>query len=186
MPDQEPGSRLRRDTVKGAATEAIAGAVQEMLAALGGRTATGLRSRLLERPGYTTAGPEPIADLEAARELERAALAAQVDCIRRAREAGRSWTEIGEGLDLHWNAVANKESIADEAYDYVLRNGAPPYSRQYTWTCPACRELISDKGPWPELPEREDGHQAGCPRRAAELAAWQSHRAAPAEGQAGG
>lgn len=64
--------------------------------------------------------PEPIACLEAARELERAAHAVQLGYIRLAREVGRNWYEIGDALDLHWAAVASKESIVDEAYDYAL------------------------------------------------------------------
>jgi hypothetical protein len=185
----EPGgvsSRLRRDVIKNEAARRIAGSVVEMASELGGHTVTELRSRALGWPGYNAVGLEPIAALEAARELERAARAEQVDYIRLAREAGRSWHEIGEALDLHWNAVANKETIDDEAYSYALRDDPRPGRRTFAWTCPACRELISDKGPWPELPEREEGHQTGCPRRAAELAAWQSYRAGPAEGRAGG
>jgi hypothetical protein len=178
-------NRLMRDLVKNEAAHRIAWAVIEMVSELGGRTVTELRSQALSWPGYNVVGLEPVAALEAARELERAARAEQVAYIRLAREAGRSWHEIGEALDLHWNAVANNEAIDDEAYSYALRDDPRPGRRTFGWTCPACRELISDRGPWPELPEREDGHQADCPRRAAELAAWQSYRARSAEGQAG-
>lgn len=179
------GSRLRRDLIKHEAAERIAGTIVEMVSGFGGRTVTELRSRALKWPGYNAVDVEPAAALEAARELERAARAAQVSYIRLAREAGRSWYEIGQALDLHWKAVVNKEAIDDEAYAYALRDDPRPGWRTFGWTCPACRELISDKGPWPELPEREEGHQADCPRRTAELAAWQGYRAGPAEEQAG-
>jgi len=116
---------------------------------------------------------EPLTRLVAALELEHAAHAAQRDLIRRARETDRSWYEIGQALDLLWKAVVSKESVADEAYDYATRfdrvSAAKP---RYVWTCQACQRDVTDHGPWPELPKREEGHASDCPRWTERLATW--------------
>ncbi len=117
----ERSRRPSRADVAAAARIKATTAVDDMVAESAGRTTTQLRSTALTWPGTNTVQPEPVACLESARELERAAheLAERYICL--ARETGRSWHEIGEALDLHWAAAANKESIADEAYDYALR-----------------------------------------------------------------
>jgi hypothetical protein len=178
MPDQDPpgGPKLGRQLQTAARTKAVH-AVQAIVAEFGARTVLPVRSRSLTWPGINGVEPEPIACLEAARELERAAHALQVDYIRLAREAGRSWSEIGDGLDLHWAASANKESIADEAYDYALRYDPRPGRRTFTWTCPACHQAITDNGPYIDPPGQEHGHADSCPRWSARLARWQQHRA---------
>src|SRR4030088_1714795 len=108
MQDQDqPGGWNHHQQLRAAAGTRAAGAVQQMLDEFGGRTVHQVRSRSLTWPSVNGVQPEPVACLEAARELERAAHALQLDYIRLAREAGRSWFEIGEGLDLHWAAVAN-------------------------------------------------------------------------------
>jgi hypothetical protein len=106
---------------------------------------------------------EALTRLVAAFELEQAAHAAQRGFIRQARETGRSWYEIGQALDLLWQAVASKESVADEAYDYALR--LEPYKNRqtYTWTCQDCQQTVTDHGPWP-LPPSQEGHASDCPR----------------------
>jgi hypothetical protein len=151
-----------------------------MVAESAGRTITQLRSAALTWPATNTVLPEPVACLESARELERAAHELIERYIRLARETGRSWYEIGEALDLHLGAVASKESIADEAYGYALRYQPATGRRKVTWTCPACQQQITDNGPWPDPPEREDGHAAGCGRRTAQLDAWQPRPPHPA------
>jgi hypothetical protein len=91
--------------------------VQEMVTELDGRTTRPVRTSLLARPGINTVEPEPIAVVEAARELERTARALTIGHIQAAREAGRNWREIGDALDLLPAAAANKISTAEEAYD---------------------------------------------------------------------
>lgn len=77
-----------------------------------------MRTSLLARPGINTVEPEPIAVVEAARELERTARALTIGHIcQAAREADRNWHEIGDALDLLPAAAANKISTAEEAYD---------------------------------------------------------------------
>jgi hypothetical protein len=143
-----------------------------------------VRTRSLTWPGVNEVEPEPIACLEAARELERAAHAVQLDFIRLAREAGRNWYEIGDALDLHWAAVVNRESIVDEAYAYALDLGQRPGGdrRPFTWTCPACQQQISDHGPYGDLPEQQEGHAPDCPRWATQVADWQERRSRDRKG----
>jgi hypothetical protein len=172
--DNPRPSRLLRADIAAAATTRVTTAVDGMVRESGARTNTQLRTAELSRPGTNTVQPEPVAGLESARELERAAHSLIEHYIRLARETGRSWFEIGEALDLHWAAVASNESIADEAYDYALRYQPGTGRRTFSWRCPACQHQVSDNGPWPEPPRQEDGHAADCPRRAAELGAWRS------------
>ena len=131
----------------------------------GGQTVLPVQTRSIIWPGVNGVEPEPIACLEAARELERAAHALQLGYILQARQAGRNWYEIGEALDLHWAASANKESIV-EAYDYAQQlDWRPGLGRQVlTWTCPACQQTIIDHGPYGDLPEQQEGHAAECRR----------------------
>lgn len=129
--------------------------VEEVVAWFDGQTITSIRSRLATSQGASTVDPEPIACIEIARELERTAHTRQRDYIRNAREAGRSWCEIGQALDLFWEGIVAKESIADMAYDYALRYDASAKSQPYTWTCSACQQTITDNGPWPPVPPRK-------------------------------
>jgi hypothetical protein len=187
VPENEQATkRLERKQIRADAAIRIARAVDEMMAASGGRTVTWLRSHTQDRPGCNPPGIEPITGVEAAceleraaRELQQAARAVTVTYIRQAREASRSWTEIGDALDLHGAALASDETVADEAYDYALRDIPRVYTdrRFFTWTCPVCQQPITDKGPWPELPKREEGHAPNCPRRTAELAKWHKYQA---------
>lgn len=144
-----------------------------MISEAGGRTIAHLRSAQHDWPGTNTILPEPIASLESAHAIEQAAHTLIKDLIRQAREAGRSWHEIGEGLDLHWHAVLAKESIADVAYDFALSYQAETGIRTFTWTCLACQQLVTDQSPFRELPDQEEGHADDCRRWAAELTEWQ-------------
>lgn len=60
----------------------------------------------------------------------------------------RNRHEIGDALDLHWAASANKESIVVEAYDYAQQlDWRPGLGRQpLTWTCLACQQTFIDHG----------------------------------------
>jgi hypothetical protein len=110
-------------------------------------------------------GPEPLHQLEAAFQIERAAHHLASQYIRQARQAGRAWIEIGDVLQLLSSAAANKVSVGEEAYDYALRDQHGPGRQTYTWTCPDCQHDITDHGPYPEPPIREEGHGTGCSRR---------------------
>jgi hypothetical protein len=178
----ERSRRLSRAEVAAVASVRARTAVDEIVAESAGRTITELRSEALAWPGTNTLQPEPVACLESARELERAAHGLIEYYIRLAREAGRSWYEIGEALDLHWAAVASKESIADEAYDYALRYQPGTGRRTFSWMCPACQQQVTDNGPWPDPPEREDGHAADCARRTAQLDPWRRRSSGRGDG----
>jgi hypothetical protein len=57
------------------------------------------------RHGVSAGGQVPLAvpaRLEAAHALEQAVHDLVEDYIRQARQAGRTWYEIGQALDLHW------------------------------------------------------------------------------------
>jgi hypothetical protein len=130
-------------------------------------------------PPIDTAESEPLTRLAAARELEYASRALQPSYIREARATGRSWYEIGMALDLLWQAVVSKESVADEAYDYTLRLHNTGAAREpYTWTCNSCHQTITDHGPWSLDPaQQEEGHATDCPRWTQRLADWQRQNA---------
>ena len=80
-------------------------------------------------------------------------------------------------MDLFWESVVSKESIADEAYDRALRLQNPNQvrDREFTWSCPACQQIVKDRGPWPALPKQETGHADGCQRWKDQVAAWRQH-----------
>lgn len=161
--------------LRAVASAKVSEALRDIVEGFGGRTVLPVRTRTLTWPDVNGVEPEPIVCLETAKELERAAHAAQLGYIRQARQAGRGWYEIGKALDLHWAASANKESIVVEAYDYAQQlDRRPGLGRQpLTWTCPACQQTITDHGPYGDLPQQQDGHTADCPRWTAEVADWQ-------------
>jgi hypothetical protein len=168
---------LSRKDLEALARTRAATAVDDIVSDTGGRTSMRVRSTALTRPGTNGVQPEPIASLETAHELERAAHDLVEHYIRLARQAGRSWSEIGYALDLHWTAVVSDESIADVAYSYAGEHQPSTGRRTFSWICPACQRQVSDKGPWPDPPEQEDGHAADCARRTSELDAWRRRAA---------
>ena len=179
MQDQDkPGGWEHAQQLPAAAISRAVNAVQDMVAEFCSRTVQRVRSQALIWPGVNGVDPEPIACLEAARELERAAHDMQHGYILRARQAGRSWYEIGEALDLDSAASADREPLAVEAYDYALRFDPRPSSQvfTFTWPCPACEQAITDHGPYVDLARREEGHGPACPRWAAAQAAWEELR----------
>ena len=150
----QSGGHEHAQQLRAVAGAKAAEAVQDIVEGFGGQTVLPVRTRSLIWPGVNGVEPEPIACLEAARELERAAHAVQLGYICQARQAGRSWHEIGGALDLHWAASANKESIVVEAYDYALELGRRPGLGRppVTWACPACQQTITDQGPMVTCP----------------------------------
>jgi hypothetical protein len=147
-----------------------------MAAQFGSLTLSRPRSHPAAQPERDIPRLEAAAALEAAHALERAAHDLAGTYIRRAREAGLTWNLIGDALDLLPYASANKIGVDEQAYDHALSYWTGPGPRTYTWDCPACHQTVTDRGPYPDPPERERGHGPACPRRAAELAAWEQHR----------
>ena len=166
------GVRLARQ----ATAEARARAERDIaaMAARFGSLTWSRRARTGHAPDPLIPGWEPVAALEAAHELELAAHALAGEYIRQAREAGRSWVVIGDALGLLFRASANKISVGEQAHDYALSYDTSPGPRRCTWTCPACQQVITDHGPYPEVPGQAEGHDAACTRRTAELADWEA------------
>jgi hypothetical protein len=171
-----PGYYHAPDYIRTAARDKAGRAVRDMVLRLSGDPRTCIE---LPPPAQHTAdlaGAHPLATLEAAAELEEAAHDLVAEQIRLARQVGRTWYQIADALHLHALACANKESAADEAFSYALKYHSIANHHDITWTCPACQQPITDHGPWDELPQQEDGHTPDCPRRTAELAAWQTRK----------
>ena len=139
-------ARLSRSQVEVAAWREVRRPVAIMVTDATGRTQTPLRTTGLTWPGISTVQPEPVAQIEAAHALQTAAHAPIGDLIPRARETGRSWHELGDALDLHGEAAGPEERVAELAYDYALDYSAFAAMHTCTWTCPACHQLIIDRG----------------------------------------
>jgi hypothetical protein len=112
----------------------------------------------------------PAAALRVARQVELAARAEVGVHIRRAREEGLSWNEIGGLLGFGPLAAGSGVPVSDYAFDYAAGppSAGPWFDRPVvTWTCPACGQLIRDRGPVLMPAADEAGHAGGCGRLAA-------------------
>ncbi len=140
-------------------------------------------ARVIRRPAFRGAqnvirDVEPIAGMRAAREIELGARYHTRTYIRDAREAGRTWHEIGRALGLVPGGEADQagQTIAEAAYTYGA--GHPDsetawrYGRSFPWRCGSCEGLISDRGPFDGPADAEPGHGGECARLAATLGAW--------------
>jgi hypothetical protein len=121
----------------------------------------------------------PAAALRVARQVELAARHQVGVHVRRARAEGLSWHEIGGLLDFGLLAAASNTSCAQYAFDYCV--GPHPASPWYdapvfTWTCPACGQIIRDRGPVLMPAADEKGHADGCGRLAIVQAEWRASR----------
>jgi hypothetical protein len=91
---------------------------------------------------------------------------------RRARKAGHSWNDIGQTLGIE---PGDGRSVGEAAFERFA--GSPTSwslrDPSFTWRCPACDRVISDRGPYEGHPdENQPGHGKDCSRLAAELARW--------------
>jgi hypothetical protein len=126
---------------------------------------------------------EPAAGIRAALIARDTASRVIRDYGRRAREDGLSWEDIGQALALDQSEYVPDGYELDIAA-YTAMDGAgdswdEPY---FTWTCPSCATVISDRGPYdPHPANREQGHAEGCQRLAADIAAHHRRRAEMAE-----
>ena len=119
------------------------------------------------------------AALRIARQVELAARTEVGRQIRRAREDGLSWHEIGALLDLGPLAAEGGTSVAQYAFDYCVgpHPAAPWFDPPvFTWTCPACGQTVGDRGPVLMPAADEKGHADRCARLAADQAEWQAGR----------
>jgi hypothetical protein len=114
-----------------------------------------------------------------ARQVELAAHPEVSAHIRQAREDGLSWHEIGALLGFGPLAADSGTSVAGYAFGYTVgpQAAAPWYDPPvFTWTCPACGQLIRDRGPVLMPTADEKGHADGCGRLAAAMAEWKAGR----------
>lgn len=172
---ERPGTEMSRSQLRALADAATAEVIDYLIEKFDGDTYSLLKTRPDIWPLIDTTKSEALTRLAAAFELEHAAHAAQRNLIRQAPETGRSRYEIGQVLDLIWQAVVSKESISDEAYDYALKREPYAIRRTYKWTCSACQQVVTDHGPWPQVPKLEEGHAPDCPRWIHRIETWRDH-----------
>jgi hypothetical protein len=142
-----PGYYHAPEYVTAAARDKASRAVRDMVLHPSGNADTPVSLPPPAQHSADLAETQPLASLEAAAELERAAHVLVGEHIRLARQADRTWLQIADALHLCAIACVNGESAADEAYDYTLRYNPAPGSHGFTWTCPACQQSITDHGP---------------------------------------
>ena len=129
-------------------------------------------------PGSELTRPdlEPLDGARAARDIELGARGAARGYLRAAREAGDSWSQIGQVLGLTLDARRSGDTLGEAAYAYAT--GSPDsqtamrYDRSFTWHCPSCDQVISDRGLIAGPRDNEPGHADSCARQAAAIAAW--------------
>jgi hypothetical protein len=143
--------------------------VMVMAAMGGGQTFTAVKPAASAASANEVGEQEPIAGLEAAQALEKAAHAMTGHLIRIARQAGRTWQQIGEALDLDTETASYNGSLALAAYNFALGYQAGPGTKTFDWTCLACEQLVTDRGP-AAFPVGEQGHSDGCYRRGPKIA----------------
>ena len=173
---ERPGGREARER---AALDAYTAAGQAVVW-LGRQAGVPLATRPVW-PGATTTIEEPPAGpaIRIARGLEHAAAQVTRGYIRRGRETGLSWHEIGLALELGPNG-GTAASVAQAAFEYAAgwRRASDRYDDHETpsfgWTCPGCESYITDFGPGQDPAASEPGHAPGCERQTADVAAWQA------------
>jgi hypothetical protein len=185
MEDQEAGSR--RDAVTSAASDVYWQARASVL-----RLAEAEGAQIRERPVWpgsisTTRYAEPLAGLRATQTVQHAAGRVAGDYVKHARVEGIGWREIGEALGLAGDGERTAYDLAVAAYEHMTGEPDLFRERSFHYTCLACEQGISDRGPYESHPEdNERGHGEGCTRLAAAVAAWQAQRdAEDAEWEAG-
>jgi hypothetical protein len=97
-----------------------------------------------------------------------------VSQVRRAREAGHSWEEIGRTLAFKPDA---DRTVAEAAYEQMTGSATSwsSHGPLFVWRCTACVRVISDRGPYERHPaDNESGHAEDCSRLAAEVERWRA------------
>jgi hypothetical protein len=120
---------------------------------------------------------EPAAGLRIARALEHAAVRVVRDYIRDARVAGLWWHEIGGALGLGPDAKERGQALGEAAFGYAAGGSSLSWRASFGWTCPACGQSVTDRGPSEPNPQDcDDGHVDGCERLAVGVAACRAWR----------
>jgi hypothetical protein len=178
MPSQAEAEN-HRDAIVHAASEAYFAASSSVLylAQLGG-------ADIRERPVWpgaisTMRYAEPLAGIRAAQTVRSAADRVTDDYVRHARAEGTAWCHIGEALELAENSQLTSHDLAIAAYEQLTgARDLPAFQTPvFHYTCQACQQPISDRGPYESHPlDNEHGHTEDCPRPTEQVAAWQAKR----------
>ena len=170
----DPGTREAAQVLAQQASQAAAAAVARIARRTG--------SELTPVPAAAAHPQAPADALRIARQLEHAARAEVRVHVRRAREAGLSWHEVGALLGFGDLPAGIGPTVAEMAFDYTTGPRtvhawfpAPPVFR---WDCLGCGQAIADHGPARGPGCDQDGHTDGCQRLAAEAADWEMERSA--------
>jgi hypothetical protein len=168
----DPAADAAHPTLAQEAGAAISGAVLRLAYMTGAQI---VHAQPWPGASFTEEQPEPGAGIRIALALERAARAGVRVFIARAREAGMSWEQVGEALGVAELARQRGSTLAEAAFEYAAQRPAYLTGQlgAVRWTCQACGELISDRGPLGDHPaEVEQGHAEGCQRLAVAVAEW--------------
>jgi hypothetical protein len=129
-------------------------------------------------PGSTLTTPdtEPLPGIRFTLMLQDATRHRIHDYIKRARQDGSSWQQIGQALRLEHVAGERGASLGEAAFDYAARaERAQPADRLwFAWLCPACRAQVIDYGPCGHPLDYQTGHADRCQRLAAAIASYQA------------
>jgi hypothetical protein len=145
------------------------------------RMARAAGAKICERPAWPGAGGSIVPEAEPAAGIGFALMLADAvrhkihGYIKRAREDGLTWRQIGQALRLDRAAEERGVPLDDAAFGYAAgADRARPFETlSFGWTCPSCGGLVRDHGPDAGHPEdSEPGHAPGCGRQAAAVAAW--------------
>lgn len=155
----------------------------EVISAVNGLLLRAARAADVEVTEETPAGfsiprayADPAAGIRLAQLIEQAARAKVLEYIKRTRQAGAGWQQIGEVL--HLTAPDGSAYLGDVAFDFAVdaEHSRPFDDLAFPWTCPECGGLIMDRGPAGGHPEDDEpGHADTCPRLAAAVADYSAH-----------
>jgi hypothetical protein len=162
--DQAAAARVQAELISREAWRAACSAIERIAALAGAQTVhdPGPGGLPLPRPDARTG-------IRAAARLELAARLQLRDYIRYARQDGLGWHEIGALLDLGAEAADRGLPLDEAAFRFAASQPAGPgQAATFTWTCRACGQCISDRGPGHHHPAGDEpGHATGCARLAA-------------------
>jgi len=161
------------DRARDEARRAVNAAILQMAHAAG---APVQERRIFPDSTFTVTDPEPLAGIGFALMLTDHARQQIHRFIRRAREDGADWREIGTALRLQQAADEHDGDLGVAAFEYAAGAPAQRFDRMwFGWDCPACRGRVIDYGPYGGHPDDcESGHAEGCQRRAAAIAAYEA------------
>lgn len=82
------------------------------------------------------------------------------------------------------STLEDSDDPAVEAFRWVAPTPVHPFDRLSTsWACTSCGARVHDKGPFSGHPiDDEEGHDPGCARHVADIAAWRERTGWDGEG----